>query len=432
MHKKSLEPISGIRCPRWKDDQPCWIWKAWIDLLSSGLAIENSGTPRPCRVTKPKPWIPSQPGIIVTIDHYISPSESHPGPKSGGRPNPNVPHGAQNQSTGARATGDCHSPVGPKVPHAGTDGKPWHEHHTQLVSVGTAPDGSLQWWPIFGHRKMTIFPQLDWTCPRTHQSATRRAESELSGTYTAPDNPRSYLFSDCRRKLIFCLIYMSRVPIRLIGPVAPALHHLTRSMDVQSTRSLCCRSSWIDSQQLAPSQAPGTPARCSVSISSHRCRHSLDTYKARPTCSSVASGAPSTQTSCLDLGRRPWCHRVLQALCLLSGPLPVAGGGTLATLPARPQNSVPCSRYHPCKPAGCPIAQLSQKEGIQESGTASFSEPRSAHHVSRSCMHLTAAVPRIPRTTTSPYASETSSVAGPATKSDQASCSVLECWRPFL
>ena len=88
---------------------------------------------------------------------------------------------------------------------------------------------------------------------------------------------------------------------------------------------------------LAPFQAPGTPAHCSVSISSHRCRHSLDKYKARPTCSSVASGAPSTQTSCLDLGRRPWCHRVLQALCLLSGPLPVAGGAPSPPCPPGPK-----------------------------------------------------------------------------------------------
>ena len=336
MHKKSLVSMSGIRCPKWTDDQPCWIWKAWIDLLSSGLALENSGAPRPCRVPKPKPWIPSQPGIIVMTHHHISPSQSRPGPKSGGRPNHNVPHGAPDQSTGARVTGDCHSPVEPKVPHVGSNGKPWREQKSQLVQIGTAPAGSLYRWSSHGHSPKTLFTQYARILPRPQPLVVASSKRDTSVIPILGVTRSLYMYSACERRMIFCLVYKARIPVRLIRTVAPALLHLTRSMIKGETRVSRHRPPDVgESLDSSPSQmcealseAPEQTSRRPALTRPAQHRTSSDRRPARPDPSVAYSDTVPTGKTC-SRSRQPLrCPLVSRALLglLLSSPLPAAGG----------------------------------------------------------------------------------------------------------
>ena len=303
-HTRSGQQISsqypahklGTRCPERIKDPSCWIWTAWIDLVQPGPALNLFANPYLYRTLKTHLWAPTS---FELLNHPFSQNQSHPGPKPGGRPHTIVHPRTQDQSTGARVTGDCHSPVGPKDPRVGSDGKPWHEQHTQLVFVGTAQEGSLRWWPIQGRQTMTIFPQDAQMLPGTQLSATKRAESGMTVTYAALASPRSYMFSTCERKLTFYLVYMSRVPIRLLGTVAPALNHLTRSMDVQRTRSSCCRPSLVGTSLSAlpqtmcraPSSAPGLTTHCPVSTRPTRHRYPLASQEEGPDRRGVAPRA---------------------------------------------------------------------------------------------------------------------------------------------
>ena len=235
-HRKSPELVSGTRCPQWTDSPLSWIWTVWTEPVQLGSVTVNSGTPRHCRVPLTQPWASSLPGMSVQTHYCISPALSHPGPKPGGRPNPTVPNGATDKSTGARVTGDCHSPVEPEVPHVGSTGKPWHEQNSQLVRVGTAPVGSLRRRPSHGPYSTTLLHQtvrlnLGPQSPVAVHSKRNTPVIPIIG-----EHRDLYMYSDCERKIIFCLVYKARVPVRMLRIVAPALLHLTRSMPVPEKR----------------------------------------------------------------------------------------------------------------------------------------------------------------------------------------------------
>ena len=124
----------------------------------------------------------------------------------------------------------------PEVPHVGSNGKPWREQKSQLVPVGTAQAGSLRLWPLCGHSPANSSIHDDMIFTRPPSPAAPRAKRSITVTPIADANLRSYMFFACSRKTTFCLVYKSRVPVRLIWTVAPALKHLTRSMVVQGPR----------------------------------------------------------------------------------------------------------------------------------------------------------------------------------------------------
>ena len=278
-----------IRCLE-KLASPRWTWKVWTSQQQQRSRPRNFETSHLWSCYGQEKEAPAHSRVLEQNHHTLCFQQSHPGPKAGGRPYTLVHYRTQDQSTGVRVTGDCHSPVGPKDPRVGSDGKPWHEQHTQLVFVGTAQEGSLRWWPTPGRQAMTIFHQDAQMLHGTQLSATKRAESGMTVIYAALDSQRSYMFSTCERKPTYYLVYMSRVPIRLLGPVAPALYHLTWSMAVQRTRSSCCRPSLVGTSLSvlpqtvcrAPSSAPGSTTHSPVSIRPTRRRYPLASQAAGP------------------------------------------------------------------------------------------------------------------------------------------------------
>ena len=216
--------------------------------------------------------------------------------------------------------------------------------------VGTAHEGSLRRWPTQGRRTLTVFPQDARMRHGTQLSATTGAQSGMTVPYAALASPRLYMLSTCDRKVLFYLVYMSRVPIRLIGTVAPALNYLTRFMDVQTTRSSCSRPSLVGTSLSTLSQTVGRPSSCAPGLTKHcpvstrptRHRYPLDSSAERPDQPGDSSSTSSIEARSTRRGLCTKCPRVLQALCLLlSGPRPAAGGALPPSHQAGPGTVTP-------------------------------------------------------------------------------------------
>ena len=133
-----LGPTLVIRCLE-RPARPGWIWTVWTSQQQQRSRSRNFETSHlwSCYGQATEAQVHSR--VLEPNHHTLCFSKSHPGPKAGGRPHALVHYRTQDQSTGVRVTGDCHSPVGPKDPHVGSDGKPWHEQHTQLVFCRDGP-----------------------------------------------------------------------------------------------------------------------------------------------------------------------------------------------------------------------------------------------------------------------------------------------------